>query len=225
MTTVQGWWDSTTLAISSPCAAGNVFVAKKSTLPTKSQKWSFNPVHISVYDTNNDVGPPPATLLKRTYSNLFGPDGLDVPPANAPVKGFKRFKSNEQHLDPLAMFAVSKMNLETLHQLFNSLDKNGNGVLDGRDFDDTSRSISTRRARHARWEELRNYMDADRSGSIDREEFERGIKRRAIEESEKNPAAVYGDPTQAQMLENLSKNLNWHMATLMNQMVAHYVRA
>jgi len=175
----------------------------------QTQKWHFNKYASA-------PKPPPVKMsgLKRTYSELFG-DFEDIP-YNAECR---------KQIRDLPLQQVNASNNSKMERLFKKLDKNKNGVIDGRDFDhnvqgvDPAHTKSKRLEAHAKWEEIRNYMDNDCNGSVDLQEFKRGVVRMA---SEAMPQYQVQAGTAAQIIKDLELRINTQLTSTINGLMGHY---
>jgi len=176
-----------------------------------------------VFDTHT-TAPRPVTNafnmggLKRTYSELFGP--IEEIPYNAECK---------QRVMELPTSLVNASNNIKIQYLFNQMDKNNNGVIDGRDFDQAAQNWSQqhggneenkRREVHTKWEHLRNFMDCDLNGAVDFQEFSNGLIRHATQAMKHYPTLGYVVPQQ--MWNDYATRLNNELVSIINKCDSEY---
>jgi len=166
---------------------------------------------VTVHGPAMGVLNPGSVKLSRTYSQAFPEDGR---PMNL-TPGLQVAQSTIQQLFEMLTAPTQQQVLAT----FSRLDKNGDGVLSGRDWDSQLDHDQSRTRMNQRWKRLRQSMDFDNNGQVDQQEFCVSLVQHAVQEA-KIPALSLFSQQDAGV--SLAKAINEGVVAACQQILLHY---
>jgi endonuclease/exonuclease/phosphatase family metal-dependent hydrolase len=146
--------------------------------------------------------PPPPQPSSIQYSTVFPEDLKELPATKIPKHSPGSSTLGGDFCNGVTLRASTETKLT---RCFEYLDSDGNGKINGRDFDNRTAEAAMRARTNQKWKMLRKAFDFDNSGSVSAQEFRAGMIQHAMAQLPLTFTATFDQLTDHQVIRKDSR--------------------